>query len=297
MIRIGLIGYGEAGYLLTSDMNKSLVELFAFDVIAKEESERSAKIKENASANFVKLVDSLEELADRSQIILCLTSANSALPIAREIVPFLKEGQIYSDLNSTSPATKKEIGGVLRESKANFVEAAIMAAVPAHRTKVPIYVCGAQGRQMADMLNGIGMNIEYLSENLGAASATKMLKSVLFKGFIALLTETVFATDQYDITEDVLQALKSILFVEMTYEECCNYFVGTMATHSERLGYEMEEVLLTLESMGENSIMTKATLEKMRWITSQGYNNEFALRPDGYEPILEYKRKLDETKI
>ena len=55
----------------------------------------------------------------------------------------------------------------------------------------------------------------------------------------------------------------------------------------------MEEVLSTLESMNENSIMTKATLEKMRWITSQGYNIEFALRPEGYKEVVEYKKQRE----
>ena len=234
MISLGFIGFGEAAYYLTTDIDKSMVELYAFDVIAKDNSERAYKIRENASANSVKLVDSLEELSKRSKIILCMTSANSALPISKQVAPLLSEGQIYSDLNSTSPISYEKIGGVFKDSKADFVEAAVMASVPANRTKVPIYVCGKMGQQMADLLNSTGMNIKYLNENLGAASATKMLKSVLFKGFIALLTETVFATDKYGITEDVLQSFKNILFVEMTYEECCNYFIGTMATKWKR---------------------------------------------------------------
>lgn len=296
MIHLGLIGFGEAGFHMTENFDHEIAKLYAFDILSMEDSPRGEKIRQNAASNQITLVSSMEELIEASHILFCLTSAGSALPIAAQTVPKLKEGQIYCDLNSTSPETKEKIAALFTDSPADFVEGAIMASVPANKTKVPIYVCGPKGPKVAELINPAGMNITFLKETYGAASAAKMLKSVLFKGFIALLTETVFATDKYGITEEVLQALKHILFVEMTYEECCNYFVGTMATHSKRLSAEMEEVLSTLESMGENSIMTQATLKKMRWITEEGYNEAFPLRPSGYEEVLGYKREHQAEK-
>jgi len=245
----------------------------------------------------VAMEPSMEALFRASDIILCLTSANSALPIARQIAPLLREGQIYVDMNSTAPATKEQIHAALADAKGVFVEAAVMASVPANRTKVPVYVCGSQAQALAERLNACGMNFTVLSEQIGAASAMKMIKSVLFKGFIALLTETVFAAERYGITEQTLGALKHMMTVEMTFEECCNYFLCTMATHSERLGHEMEEVLLTLGSMGENDIMTRATLEKMRWVSSQGYNQKFAVRPESYHEIITYRDALEQREV
>ena len=119
-----------------------------------------------------------------------------------------------------------------------------------------------------------------------------MLKSILFKGFIALLLETVFATDKYHITEEVLGALKHMMLEEMTYEQCCNYFVEAGAKDSVRMAQEMEQVVETLESMGENSIMARATQKKLEWMTRQGYSRHFVTRPHGYAGVLEYKREL-----
>lgn len=296
MLRLGFIGFGEAAFYITSDLPKDTVSLHAFDMVASQDSPRGAEIRARAEQNQVTLEDSMEMLFQNSDVVLCLTSANSALPIAKQIAPLLREGQIYVDMNSTAPATKEQIHQALADAKGAFVEAAVMASVPANRTKVPVYVCGTSAKQLAEMLNGCGMNFTMLSEQIGAASAMKMIKSVLFKGFIALLTETVFAAERYGITEQTLGALKHIMTVEMTFEECCNYFLCTMATHSERLGHEMEEVLLTLESMGENDIMTRATLEKMRWISSQGYNQEFAVRPKSYHEIIDYRNALEKRE-
>ena len=292
MEALGFIGFGEAPYNFTRDLDRSMVDVFAFDVAAAGQDARGENIRKNAAANHVTLVESMEALAERCNIIFCFTSANSALPIARQAAPLLREDTIYVDLNSTSPATKEEIGAAFAGSKAAFVEAAVMASVPANRTKVPIYVCGKQGPVLADMLNPAGTNIHFLSEKLGAASATKMLKSVLFKGFIALLTETVFATDQYGITEEVLGALKHMMLEEMTYEQCCNYFVEAAAKDSVRMGQEMEQVVETLTSMGENSIMAQATQKKLEWLTEQGYCKHFITRPHGYAEVLAYKHEL-----
>lgn len=293
METLGFIGFGEAPYNFTRDLDRNVIQVFAYDVAANGDDIRGKTIRKNAASNAVTLVDSMEALAAESKIVFCFTSAGSALPIARQIAPLMRENSIYVDLNSTSPATKEAIGDAFKQSKADFVEAAVMASVPANRTKVPVYLCGDRGQELADRMNPAGTNLHFLSRTLGAASATKMLKSVLFKGFIALLTETVFATDRYGITEEVLGALKHMMFVEMTYEECCNYFVEAMAKDSGRMGQEMEEVIATLESMGENSIMSRATREKMRWINEQGYSDHFVLRPHGYAEVLEYKRELE----
>ena len=293
MHKIGMIGFGEAAYYLTADIKEGSAELYAFDMVASQDTPRGAEIRERAAANKVTLLTSMEGLFAQADTILCLTSANSALPIAKQIAPLLKDGQIYIDMNSTSPATKEEIDKALKSAAGDFVEAAVMASVPANRTKTPVYLCGRRAAEAAKIAEDCGMNFHVLSEQIGAASAMKMIKSVLFKGFIALLTETVFAAERYGITDQTIGALKSILTQEMTFEDAINYFLCTAATHSERLGHEMEEVLATLESMGENDIMTQATIKKMQWITEQGYGKRFAVRPESYKAIIEYRDELE----
>ena len=293
MNKLGFIGFGEAPYNFTCNLDRSKVDVYAFDLAAEGNDERGNMIRRNAAANSVTLVKDIKSLIDSCDIIFCFTSAGSALPIAKSAAPLMQPGMIYVDLNSTSPDTKEKINEVFKDSRGDFVEAAVMASVPANKTKVPIYVCGSKGRVVADTLNPAGTNISFLSETLGAASAMKMLKSVLFKGFIALLTETVFAADHYGVTEKVLGALKHMMLEEMTYEQCCNYFVEAAAKDSVRMGQEMEQVVETLKSMGENSIMAEAAQKKLEWLTEQGYCKHFIERPHGYAEVLEYKKQLE----
>ena len=293
MISIGMIGFGEAAYYITCGIKHDCVKLLAYDVAASQNDERAMLLEKRAADNDVYLVANLAELFEKSDIIFCMTSADSALPIAKQAAPLLKKGQIYVDLNSTSPETKKQIDEELStQSEGMFVEAAIMSSVPANKSRVPVLLCGKCADTVVKAVTDVGMNFSKLSDQIGAASAMKMIKSVLFKGFIALLTETVFAADRYGITEKTLAAFKSIMSEEMTFEECCNYFLCTGATHCERLEHEEEEVTKTLQALGENTIMTCAAAKKFQWLVEKGFHSAFSVRPQNYETILEYKRTL-----
>lgn len=296
MVKIGFVGFGEAGYYVSKDFLPQQVELYAYDSIEKENTPRAIKVREHAAENGVRMVDSLADLAEQAQYFICFTSAHSALPIAKEMAPLLRTGQVYLDMNSTSPATKEDIGQIFQVSEGDFVEAAVMSSVPANRTHVPMYLCGKKAAETAVVLNSIGMNTQVASEQYGVASAMKMLKSVLSKGMIALITETVFCTEQYGITEYVLNAVKKVMTEEMDYETFCHYNVASAAVHSARFCQEMEEVIATMESIHENAIMTRATLEKFRWLNQQGYASYFAERPKTYYEVLEVKHRIEEKQ-
>lgn len=219
-----------------------------------------------------------------------------ALPIARQAAPLLRPGQFYLDMNTTSPQTKREIAAVFADSQGDFVEGAVMASVPVNGSRVPVSVCGAKAKEAAELLNSHGMKFTYLSDDIGLASATKALRSVLAKGIIALVTETVFATDHYHITEEVLDKMKVTMFDERGFMGFCHYCVASAAIHNGRFCHEMEEVLKTLDDLGENSIMTQATLKKFEWLQQEGYAAYFPERAKTYDEVLAVKKMLDEKK-
>lgn len=297
MLNLGFIGFGEAGYYMSKDLLREKVDVWAFDQEALQNTQRSVLIQRRAEENQVKLVDSLEALVARADIFFCLTSANSALPIAKQAAPMLHKGQIYTDMNSTSPKVKEQIHEVfLSSSEADFVEAAVMSSVPTNKTKVPITLDGARGQELTNLLNEIGMNVKFLDETIGKASAIKMLKSILAKGIIAVVTETIFCTEQYGVTDIVLNGEKNFL-EELGFIEYCSHDVTQAATHNERFQHEMEEVLSTVESMGENGIMTKAAVEKFRWMNQMGFGKIFTERPQSYHEVIDAKNQLCKGKM
>lgn len=299
-MHIGLIGFGEASYFLTKGLDTKKTSFYAFDVLANANNLKGDIIRKRAAENGVNLVSSYQELFNRANIVLCLTSASSALPIAQKIKPFLRKEQYYADLNSASHITKKRISETLADSPAKFVDIAIMAPVPSWGSKVPLVACGEGAKALTIELNEIGMHIKYIGEEVGLAALNKMIRSVFMKGFVALLCETIFAASQSNMIDDVLESIKVSLYEEKEFTELVNLHLTGMVPHSSRFTHEMEEALITLEELGEDASMTKATIEKMRWFTEEGYIEEFASigveRPNSYKEIIElYKRRLAKT--
>lgn len=295
-MKLGFIGFGEAPHHISRDFVNSDVEVRAFDVSAKDDSPRAQKMREHAAMDQVTLVTDMAELIAWGDVFFCFTSTDVALPIARQAAPLLRPGQFYLDMNTTSPQTKREIAAVFADSRGDFVEGAVMASVPVNGSRVPVSVCGAKAKEAAELLNSHGMKFTYLSDDIGLASATKALRSVLAKGIIALVTETVFATDHYHITEEVLDKMKVTMFDERGFMGFCHYCVASAAIHNGRFCHEMEEVLKTLDDLGENSIMTQATLKKFEWLQQEGYAAYFPERAKTYDEVLAVKKMLDEKK-
>lgn len=296
-IALGFIGFGEAPYHMTKGFPPEQVRVYAFDIQAKESSAKARKVQEHAAENQVILVDSIEELVNSGEILLNFTSADAALPAALQTAPLLKENQVYLDMNSMSPQSKQKIAEAFENSAGSFVEAAVMSSVPANGARVPIHLCGETAEEVSARLNGLGMRTTFLSREVGLASAVKILRSVLAKGMIALLTETVFAANHYHITEEVLETMYRTMTREMAFQEFCHYSVCSAAIHNGRFCHEMEEALKTLDALHENSTMTQAALKKFEWMQQCGFADHFSERPKTYDEVLKVKDFIESERM
>jgi pyrroline-5-carboxylate reductase len=100
---IGFIGFGEASYSISSGLvDEGVTGIKAYDVMTYD-PKLGVNISKRAKELQVDLRDNLQSLIEGSDIIFCATSAKYAVPIAKEITPFLRENQIYVDINAASP--------------------------------------------------------------------------------------------------------------------------------------------------------------------------------------------------
>jgi 3-hydroxyisobutyrate dehydrogenase-like beta-hydroxyacid dehydrogenase len=123
----------------------------------------------------------------------------------------MKPGQVFVDLNSAAPRTKQRVAEILAPSGCSVLDGAILAPVPPHRHRVPILLCGPAAGEVTARLNALSFNVEYGGENIGAAAATKMLRSIMIKGIEALLLECAAAASHFGITERILNSLQQSL--------------------------------------------------------------------------------------
>jgi 3-hydroxyisobutyrate dehydrogenase-like beta-hydroxyacid dehydrogenase len=291
MGKLGFIGFGEAAFNIAKGLQgEGLEGILAYDKFWKEAPGAELICKRAAEAH-VKLVPSLQELVQGSEIVLSAVSADMAVSLAQSSKPFLQSGKIYVDINATSPMTKEEIDAII-SPVALFVDCAVMGPVPTYKHKVPVTVSGKGAKAFYEAMSPFGMNITFMDAPAGSASASKMFRSIFMKGFVTLLLEMLVAAHKYHVEDDVLLSVKETLTAGPLLE-VINGLVGRGVIHSERREHEMKEVIATLETLQVDGTMSKATQAKLKWCTQLGLKGFFkGVPPKDFHEIFEAIDKI-----
>ena len=284
---VGFIGFGEAGFTIANGLREAGIErLCAFD-IATDSADRGPLIRERAGISQTRLVASSSEAASASDILFSTVTSSSSLEAAQQTASFLQSHHIYADLNSVSPARKREIADVVRAVGAGFVEAAVMAPVQPYGHRVPMLLGGDASTRFIDAMAPFGMRLTDLHADVGTAAAVKMCRSIVVKGLEALLAECVLAAVPHQADGHVFASLNES-FPGIDWKRLADYTIGRVVVHGERRAREMEEVAETLRAIGVDPIMAEATARRQDWSATLGLKSRFGSEgPQTYAEVLE----------
>jgi len=263
--QISLIGFGEVGGIFGHDFASAGLGVSTFDILLNAEPSRSAMLAKAKGTN-VRACDTLEEAVRGADLVISAVTASSAADVAISAAPFLRAGQIYLDINSVSPETKREIARTLNQSPATFVEAAVMAPVAPQRLKTPMLLGGADASMAAERLLAIGMNVKPISERIGVASAIKMCRSIIIKGLEAITVESMFAARKYGAEKQVLDSLAAT-YPGMGWDGALpDYLISRVAEHGKRRAAEMREAAQAVADAGLEPLTALATAQRQDWL-------------------------------
>ncbi len=113
------------------------------------------------------------------------------------------------------------------------------------------------------------MKMEFVSPEVGQASAIKMFRSIVVKGLEALLVESMTASSEYGVEARVLASLQET-FPGIDWEKLAGYMIERVVSHGKRRAAEMREVSATLEGIGLEPTMAAASAERQQWIADLG---------------------------
>ena len=251
---IALIGFGEAGEVFARAAEWKGAR--GFDILP----ERAAVMRQAR----VDACTSLRGVLDRASLVLSLVTADAALEVAREAAGLLAEGALFCDMNSVSPQTKRTAAKAVEAAGARYVDVAIMAPVMPQQLQVPLALSGPAASMAGSALTQAGFgNVKTVGEDVGRASAIKMLRSIMVKGIEALTWEMMAAARNAGVAEEVLASLDESER-NLSWRERSAYNLERMASHGARRAAEMEEVARTLEELGIEPVMTRGTAERQR---------------------------------
>ncbi|MFZ0980083.1 MAG: DUF1932 domain-containing protein [Candidatus Acidiferrales bacterium] len=266
--RIALVGFGEAGGILGHDLAQHGIEVSFFDILLRSKKARPAMLAK-AQASGVRAKDTLHDAVHNAELVISAVTASSAASVAKESAPLLSPGQIFLDINSVSPETKRKEARHFEKSKGHFVEAAVMAPVPPQRIKVPMLLGGKCAAEVAPRLQATGMNATAVSDQIGVASAIKMCRSVMIKGLEALAIESLFAARRYGAEDAVLASLDATYPSMGWRDKLPDYLISRVAEHGRRRAAEMREAALAVAEVGMNPLLTERTAKRHDWLVDE----------------------------
>jgi 3-hydroxyisobutyrate dehydrogenase-like beta-hydroxyacid dehydrogenase len=260
-LEIAFIGYGEVGQLFSRQLAaKPGVRVSVYDILFDDPSRGSA-LRQRASDDGVHAAGSTAELCEAAEIVISAVTADSAVAAARQAAPHLKPHQTYIDLNSVSPATKKDVAESVRRKGATFIEFAVMAPVSGIGIEVPILGGGETAEAASARLNDLGMKITPVSLEIGAASATKLCRSIVIKGMEALMVDFTLASEKAGVMPAVLASLKAS-YPGMDWEHVARVMISRVSQHGIRRAAEMREASRMITELGLDGSLADAIADR-----------------------------------
>ncbi|MGZ4740156.1 MAG: DUF1932 domain-containing protein [Ilumatobacteraceae bacterium] len=143
---------------------------------------RSSATRSRAVAAGMQEVDSLDELVQRSKVLISVCPPAAAPDVARAVADIGFKG-IYVDVNAISPDSARAIG----ERFERFVDGGVIGPPVNAPGSTRLYLSGESAPEVAMLWDGSLLATRLVDGGAGAASAVKVCYAAWTKGSAALL--------------------------------------------------------------------------------------------------------------
>ncbi len=227
-MEVAVLGLGEAGGRIAADLVAAGCRVRGWDP--------------RAHPTEVEMAASPREAVAGVDVVLSVNAASVALDAARTVADALPAGALYADLNTTAPELKRELA---RAVPVAFVDVALVGTVPATGLRTPVLVSGAGAESFAERFAPLGMPVDVVGPEPGAAAGLKLLRSVFMKGVAAAVIESLEAARRAGAESRVRDDL-----VDVLGEPLLERLVVGSQMHAARRADEMEAAAAYLEELG-----------------------------------------------
>jgi 3-hydroxyisobutyrate dehydrogenase-like beta-hydroxyacid dehydrogenase len=257
MTAVALIGLGEVGTVLATDLDASVT---AWDVAFADPGSPASR---NAAATGVRRATDADAAVAGVDLVISAVTAANTLAAAKSVTGL--GGAWYLDLNSAAPGRKQAAAEVVERSGGRYVEAAVMSPINPKRLAAPMLLGGPHAGAFAEFARPLGFTaLEPYADVVGPASATKLCRSVVIKGVEALLTESMLAAREWGVEGRVLASLSNLLPAD-DWEALAGYMISRSLVHGTRRAEEMREAAATVADTGVQPLMSEATARRQDW--------------------------------
>ena len=180
--RVAILSPGDMGHAVGKALRQGGLEVIT---CLNGRSERTRGLAE--AAGIVDVPD-LEVLVEEADIILSIMVPSQATALSQEVeraIRTIGAKIYYADCNAISPQTTLDIEEIISGGGGCFIDASIIGGPPKGDYRPRFYVSGEHAAVMSE-LDGMGIIVKQLGDEVGRASGIKMCYAGLTKGTSAL---------------------------------------------------------------------------------------------------------------
>ncbi|MGO8892045.1 MAG: DUF1932 domain-containing protein [Streptosporangiaceae bacterium] len=263
---VGLLHPGEMGAAVGQCLAGA-----GHQVLWVPEGRGAATSARAAAAGLTGVGGGLAELVRRAGVIVSVCPPHAALDVARRVAG-AGFGGVYVDANAISPATAREVAGLVEADGASYVDGGIIGTPPVAPGFIRFYLSGARAGEVRALFDGSlvdarvvdyeprtgagdigarsgagGIGARSGAGGIGAASAVKMAYASWTKGTAALLL-AARALARAEGVEETLLAEWGIS--QPGLDDRSARAAGSAAAKGWRWIAEMEEIAATMAAAG-----------------------------------------------
>ncbi len=258
--QIALIGFGEAATAFVEGWaGRPEADFATFDIKVKSKKTKSALLNRCQALTVVCEASNAEAVVGKDAIFSFVT-ADQSLAAAKETANSIERGVFFFDCNSCSPGTKSKAAELITKAGGRYVDVAVMAPVYPAMHKTSASICGPHAQAAFDYMTRLDMDPTVIEGDVGVASSTKMVRSIMMKGLEALMMECVLAGRQAGVDGAVLNSLEKT-YPGFGWKDKAAYMAERVMVHGKRRAAEMREVAITVEELGLQGRMASATVD------------------------------------
>ena len=215
--------------------------------------ERSRTSQKRAIDAGFKNAGSLTKGLENADIVLSILPPARALDMAMEVAKLMKEtgaSPTYVDCNAISPETAKSIAVIISKAGSKPIDVGIVGNPPKKNGVPPRFFASGASAELMDTFSNSGIVIKKCGQEIGQASAIKMVYAGITKGVSALCANMLIAADKLGVAEATHEEL--MISQELLYRRMQTITPSLPAVSARYIG-EMKEISKTCRSVGITS--------------------------------------------
>lgn len=232
---------------------------------------RSDETRMRAERAGIRDVADLETLVSEADLVMSIMPPERAESIAADVAAAMKatgKTPPFADMNAIAPTTAQRIAAVMAGAGADYIDGGIIGWAPfKSKSDTKLYVSGPQAGLM-DALDGNGKKVIQLGDEIGRASAVKMIYASVTKGTDSLLTAAYTAAEALGIREVLEHEWQGDVLDRMSRR------VSALPADAGRWIGEMEQIAETYASVGVTANYHKGAADMYRLLNSTPFGAE-----------------------